>query len=159
MTRSLAGGGCSIAIEDPHQADVLALLAESDAYYAELYPAESNHLLDASALAAPEVTFLVARVSRRAVGCGAFVEHGVEFGEIKRMYIAPAMRGRKLGRLILDALEDRARALGLPRLRLETGVKQSAAITLYRLAGYRDIPPFGNYKADPLSIFMEKELA
>ncbi len=148
-----------IEVEDPHQADVLAMLADSGSYYAGLYPRESSHLLDASALAAPNVTFLVARVSDRAAGFGALVRHSAELGEIKRMYVDPAMRGRKLGRLLLDALEHCARADGLAWLRLETGVRQPEAIALYRSAGYREIPPFGNYKPDLLSTFMEKQLA
>jgi putative acetyltransferase len=147
-----------IAAEDPRQPELRAMLADSDRYYAALYPAESNHLLDASTLAGPEVTFLVARVSDRIAGFGAILRHGAAFGEIKRMYVDPAMRGLKLGRSILGALEDRARADGLSCLRLETGVKQSEAISLYRAAGYEEIPPFGDYKPDPLSIFMEKLL-
>jgi putative acetyltransferase len=95
-----------IGIEDPRQPELLAMLAESDRYYAALYPAESNHLLDASTLAGPEVTFLVARVPDRIAGFGAVVRHSAEFGEIKRMYVDPAMRGMKLGRSILGALED-----------------------------------------------------
>ena len=147
-----------IEIEDPRQPDLLAILAESDRYYAALYPAESNHLLDAAALAGPEVTFLVARAPDRVAGFGAVVRHGAEFGEIKRMYVDPAMRGLKLGRSILTALENRARTDGLPCLRLETGVKQPEAIALYRSAGYEEISPFGDYEPDPLSIFMEKRL-
>jgi putative acetyltransferase len=147
-----------IGIEDPRQLELLAMLAESDRYYAALYPAESNHLLDASTLAGPEVTFLVARVPDRVAGFGAVVRHSAEFGEIKRMYVDPAMRGMRLGRSILAALEDRARAEGLPCLRLETGVKQPEAIALYRSAGYEEIPAFGDYQPDPLSIFMEKRL-
>jgi putative acetyltransferase len=150
---------CEIAVEDPRQPELLALLADGDAHYAALYPAESNHLLDAAVLAAADVTFLVARVSHRAAGFGALLRHGVAFGEIKRMYVAPAMRGRKLGRLLLNALEERARCDGLPCLRLETDTKQPEAIGLYRSAGYSEIPPFGDYKPDPLSIFMEKRLA
>jgi putative acetyltransferase len=150
---------CRIAIEDPRQPEVVALLAESDSHYAALYPAESNHLLDASALAAPEVSFLVVRVLGDAAGFGALVRHDVKFGEIKRMYVVPAMRGQKLGRLLLSALEERARADGLPCLRLETGTRQPEASALYCSAGYREIPRFGDYKPDPLSMFMEKWLA
>ena len=148
-----------IGAEDPRQPELLAMLADSDRYYAALYPAESNHLLDASTLAGPEVTFLVARMPDRIAGFGAIVRHPGRFGEIKRMYVDPAMRGLKLGRSILTALEERARAEGLPCLRLETGVKQPEAIALYRSAGYEAIPPFGDYQPDPLSIFMEKRLA
>jgi putative acetyltransferase len=147
-----------IEIGDPRQPEVLVMLEDSDSYYASLYPADSNHLLDASTLAAPEVTFLVARVAERIAGFGAVVQHDAELGEIKRMYVDPAMRGRQLGRLLLSALEDCARAKRLSCLRLETGVKRSEAIALYRSAGYREIPPFGNYKPDPLSLFMEKRL-
>ena len=148
-----------IGIEDPRQPELLAMLADSDRFYGALYPAESNHLLDASTLAGPEVTFLVAHAPDRVAGFGAVVRHNSEFGEIKRMYVAPAMRGLKLGRSILVALEDRARADGLPCLRLETGVKQPEEIALYRSTGYQEIPPFGHYEPDPLSIFMEKRLA
>jgi putative acetyltransferase len=148
-----------IAIEDPRQPEVTALLAESDAYYAAMYPAESNHLLDASSLAQPEVTFLVARVCGRAAGFGALLRHRSTFGEIKRMYVAPAMRGRKLARSLLHALQEHALTDGLLCLRLETGIRQPEAMALYRSAGYREIPPFGDYKPDPLSIFMEKRLA
>ena len=137
---------------------MLAMLAESDRYYAALYRAESNHLLDASALAGPEVTFVVARMPARVGGFGALIRHSAGFGEIKRMYVDPVMRGMKLGRSILRALEDHARAEGLRCLRLETGVKQPEAIALYRSAGYEEIPPFADYQPDPLSIFMEKRL-
>ncbi len=147
-----------IEIEDPRQPEVIALLAESDSYYSTLYPAESNHLLDASFLARPEVTFLVARVYGQTAGFGALLRHRASFGEIKRMYVAPAMRDRKLGRLLLHALQEHALADGLPCLRLETGIRQPQAIALYRSDGYREIPPFGDYRPDPLSIFMEKRL-
>lgn len=74
------------------------------------------------------------------------------------MYVDPALRGLKFGRSILAALEEHARADGLRCLRLETGVKQPEAIALYQSAGYREIPPFGDYQPDPLSLFMEKWL-
>jgi putative acetyltransferase len=149
---------CRVAIEDPRQPAALAMLAESDAYYSTLYPAESNHLLDASTLAAPDVTFLVARVAGSAAGFGALLRHSTAYGEIKRMYVAPGMRRRNLGRLLLNALEGHARSGGLPYLRLETGIRQPESIALYRSGGFREIPPFGDYRPDPLSIFMEKRL-
>ena len=43
-------------------------------------------------------------------------------------------------------------------LRLETGIKQDAAIRLYESAGFRRRGPFGSYRDDPLSVFMEKPL-
>ena len=147
-----------ISIENPDQAEVHALLAASDAYMASLYPAESNHMVDVNTLTQPHVTFLVARAEGRAVGCGAVVKSGEEWAEIKRMFVSPAARGRKVGRRLLERLEGVARQSGIAALRLETGIKQPEALALYRSAGFREIEPFGEYRPDPLSLFMEKTL-
>ena len=134
------------------------MLAASDAYYAALYPAESNHLLDTVELKRPGVHFHVARLDGAVAGFGALVRHA-DYGEIKRMYVDPAARGQGLGRRLLAALEECARREGLRCIRLETGVRQPEALALYRAAGYREIEPFGAYRPDPLSVFMEKALA
>jgi putative acetyltransferase len=148
-----------IAIENPEQPEVAALLESSDAYMASLYPAESNHLLDIASLQRPEVTFLVARVDGRALGCGAVVNSGQGWAEVKRMFVSPGARGQKLGRRLLDKIESIAAERGATLLRLETGGRQPEALELYRSAGFVEIGPFGRYLADPLSIFMEKPLA
>jgi len=148
----------SIRIEAPDQPDVLRLLAASDAYHMSLYPPESLYLLDPAALRAPGVTFYVARLDGAAVGCGAILRRSQGEAEIKRMFVAPAARGRGLGRRILAVLETEARRSGIGRLRLETGTRQPEAVALYRAMGYRDVPPFPGYKDDPLSVFMAKEL-
>ena len=81
-----------------------------------------------------------------------------EYGEIKRMYVRPAFRGRGLGRRMLDHLAEHVRGHGLSRLRLETGIHQQEAIRLYEGYGFRRIPPFGPYREDPLSRYYEKVL-
>jgi putative acetyltransferase len=148
----------SIAVENPDRPDIRALLAEADAFYASLYPPERNYLLDVASLQRPGVGFYVARTLGRAAGYGAIVRHDGEWGEIKRMYVAPSARGRGLGRRILDTLEQHARDLGLRVIRLETGIHQPEAIGLYRSAGFADIAAFGAYVPDPISIFLEKIL-
>ena len=148
-----------IAIENPDQAEVAALLEASDAYMASLYPAESNHMLDIASLQLPQVTFLVARVDGRALGCGAVVSSGEGWAEIKRMFVSPAARGLKLGRRLLEEIEAIASRSGERLLRLEAGAKQPEALALYRSAGFVEIGPFGSYRPDPLSLFMEKTLS
>ena len=148
-----------IAAENPDQPDVAALLDASDAYMASLYPAESNHMLDIASLQRPGVLFLVARLDGRAVGCGAVVSSGEGWAEVKRMFVAPAARGLKLGRQLLAQIETLASRNGEQLLRLEMGAEQPEALALYRSAGFVEIGPFGSYRPDPLSVFMEKELA
>jgi putative acetyltransferase len=148
----------TLGLESPGQPDVARLLEALDAYQGSLYPPESNHFLDVEALAAPSVRFFVARRGREAVGCGALRIDRAGYGELKRMFVAPAARGTRLGRRILERIEEEARREGLDWLRLETGIRQPEALGLYRSAGYVEREAFGEYKPDPLSVFMEKRL-
>ncbi len=148
----------NIQVEDPASQAARELIERLDAYLIDLYPAESNHLLSVEALRRPNVTFLSASVDGAVAGCGAFVNQGAEYAEIKRMFVLPEFRGLKLGRRILEELENLARSSGLEFARLETGVYQSEALLLYEKAGYQRRGPFGDYSEDPLSIFMEKKL-
>ncbi|MDY6963925.1 MAG: GNAT family N-acetyltransferase [Pseudomonadota bacterium] len=149
----------TIAIEPPRQPEILRLLALSDAYAASLYPAESNHLVDISSLERPSVRFLVARKDGAVAACCALADAGDGTAEIKRMFVDPAWRGLRIGKLLLAAIIDSARQSNLEAIRLETGIHQPEAIGLYRAYGFTDIPPFGAYKPDPLSLFMEKRLS
>ena len=72
-----------------------------------------------------------------AVGCGAIVLSAEGFGEMKRVYIDPQHRGQQLGEKLLAALEEKARQRDCHTLRLETGIHQHAAITLYTRNGYQ----------------------
>jgi putative acetyltransferase len=148
-----------VSEESPNASGVADLLAESDAFAAALYPAESNHMIGVADLVAPGASFFVARIAGRAVGCGAVVT-GREpaFGEIKRMFVRAEARGQGAGRMILQALERAARDAGVWVLRLETGVANTEALALYKRHGYLTRGPFDSYTEDPLSIFMEKSL-
>lgn len=148
----------TIAREPVRQPEVLRLLEMSDAYMADLYPAESNHLLDVSSLEKPGVEFFVARNDGRIVGCCALVDAGDGTAEIKRMFVDPESRGLSIGRRLMEMLDSAGREMGLVAIRLETGISQPEALGLYRRFGYVEIGPFGTYKADPLSLFMEKRL-
>ncbi len=80
---------------------MIRLLAALDAYLESLYPPESNHILDIDTLCAPNIRFFVARRRGEAVGCGALRIDSAGYGEVKRMFVRPEARGRKLGRAIL----------------------------------------------------------
>ncbi len=75
------------------------------------------------------------------------------------MYVIPTARGTGLGRRLVTALEKEARALGVRRLVLETGVRQEAALALYRATGFHPIPLYGEYCLSPeTSVCLGKEL-
>jgi putative acetyltransferase len=147
----------TIAVEGAERDDVRALLQAAWSWSADLYPPESRHGLDLAAYACPEVTLLVARAAGVALGCGAFQLDGDRSAELTSMFVVPQAQGRGIGRAILAAIEE-ALCGRVAVLRLETGVRQPAAIRLYEGAGYHRRGPFGSYRDDPLSVFMEKPL-
>lgn len=120
--------------------------------------ADPDHLT-ADALASPVGAFVVAWVEDHAVGCGGVRHYDDGVGELKRMYVAPAFRGRGVSRRVLTALEARARILGYGCLILETGIRQPDAMRLYETSGYAVIEPYGFYRASPLSRCYAKTLA
>lgn len=149
----------TIHLSSPDNPDVCRLIDALDRYQQTLYPAESNHLLDLTALPASQVAVLLIQDNhQQGVGCGAVVLNSDGSGEIKRVYIDPQARGQRLGEKLLDALEKEALRRSCHTLRLETGIHQQAAITLYERGGYFNCPAFPPYQPDPLSLFMEKVL-
>jgi ribosomal protein S18 acetylase RimI-like enzyme len=81
------------------------------------------------------------------------------YAELKRMYVRPRFRRLGLGTAMLDHLARHVRERGTYVLRLETGIHQHEAIGLYEGAGFQPIPPFGEYREDPLSVFLEKRIS
>lgn len=144
---------------DPDASEVQALIAASDSYYVDLYPAESNHLESRADLKRPNVLFIGVRVDGELVASGAakIMQDDGTYAEIKRVFVLDQYRGRGLSNRIMQFLEAELARRGIELFRLETGVKQPEALGLYRKLGYRERPPFGSYRSDPLSVFMEKQ--
>ncbi|SCF47060.1 GNAT family N-acetyltransferase [Micromonospora mirobrigensis] len=105
-----------------------------------------------------DIRYLAVVEGGRAVGCGGIQALDRDTGELKRMYVRPAYRGRGIARQLLTALEELAFQLGHAELRLETGTYLPAAIALYTSAGYRPIPVYGEYVGNPYSVCFAKRL-
>lgn len=151
----------SIAQESPLGADLSLLMQRHTADMHADTPPESIHMMDASELAIPEVTFFVVRDNGTPVAMGAFKRLDADHAEIKSMHVLAEARGKGLSRLMLTHLLDQARAAGLRRLSLETGIQPTfvAARALYEKAGFTICPPFADYWDDPNSVFMTRSLA
>jgi GNAT superfamily N-acetyltransferase len=121
-------------------------------------PEDNFFELDETEVADGRGAFVIAREDGAAIGCGAVRRIDEQTAEVKRMYVAPAARGKRLGAKILAELEVQARKLGITRLVLETGERQPEAIALYEREGFRRIPKFGEYIDAPLSVCFGKDL-
>ncbi len=134
-----------------------ALLEQSHAMMLDLFEPEENYFLGFDALAAPEVHFVAARERQVVLGTGALVRKD-GYGEVKSMFTGPSARGRGVAAAILRALEDHAREIGLPILRLETATILDGAVRLYERHGFTRCARFGDYVANDVSVYMEKTL-
>ena len=90
--------------------------------------------------------------------CGALRSFADGVVEVKRMYVAPAVRSHGIGRALLSFLESEASRLGYARVVLETGVLQPEALRLYESSGYTAIPPWPPYDARDYARCFEKHL-
>jgi putative acetyltransferase len=135
----------------------------------------SAHALDLSGLRAPDVTFWSAwldasggeagapgdRAGATLAGVGALKRLAADHGEVKSMYADEALRGRGIGSAILRRIVAEARGRGMTRLSLETGAWPyfAPARAMYARHGFVECAPFGDYRADPNSVFMTLDLA
>jgi putative acetyltransferase len=147
-----------IARERPDTVDALTLIAELEALLEPLYPSTSRHGYSVEKLLAQGVAFFLIRADGAPAGCAGIQLVGSDYGEIKRMYVRPQYRGLGYGKRMIDYLARHAQAHDISLLRLETGIHQYAAIALYERYGFYQIPPFGPYHADPLSLCYERRL-
>jgi GNAT superfamily N-acetyltransferase len=146
MTGSPTAAAVNIQEVAPTSAEAEQCLSQ---YYAEIAerfeggfdPAQSiTPTLDE--FAPPAGTFLVMCRNGELVGCGGFKRLSADAVYLKRMWVAPEARGLGLGKLMLEALENRARELGYRKVRLETHKSLSEAQMLYRGQGYHEVPAF-----------------
>ncbi|MGC4874660.1 GNAT family N-acetyltransferase [Micromonospora sp. DT43] len=105
-----------------------------------------------------DVRYLAVVVNGRAVACGGLQALDAATGEIKRMYVRPAYRGRGVARQLVAALEECAFRQGHTVVCLETGTYLPAAIGLYTSCGYEPIPVYGEYVGNPYSVCFAKRL-
>jgi DNA-binding MarR family transcriptional regulator len=92
----------------------------------------------------PKGEIVVAYLRAEPVGCGALKHTAPRTTDIKRMWLAESARGLGLGRRLLNELEARAARSGARTVRLETSDLLHEAISLYRSAGYAEVPAFND---------------
>ena len=149
-----------IKIDDLHGAEIINLLQEHlrDMYLTS--PPESVHALDLEGLRQPEITFWTLWQNNNLAGCGALKELSPTHAEIKSMRTANEFRRKGVAAKLLQHIIEEAKRRNYQQLNLETGSMAyfEPAHKLYLSFGFKGCEPFSDYKEDPNSIFMVKEL-
>ncbi len=145
--------------DEPYDGPVAQrLIAAVQAEYVVRYGGPDEAPVDPSEFAPPHGLFLVGYLGTEPVATGGLRRSADGAVELKRMYVVPEARGKGLSRVMLAALEERARGLGATRVVLETGDRQPEAVGLYESSGYERTQGFGYYAGEPLSLSFEKRL-
>ena len=116
---------------------------------------ELEHL--ASEYAAPNGTFFLAEENGVFLGCIGLRRFAHGIGEIKRLYVSPAGRGRGIGRVLVEGVLAAAIQLGYTRLVLDTLPSMLSARRLYASLGFTPTAPY-RFNPVPGTAYLEKIL-
>ncbi|MFG3280549.1 GNAT family N-acetyltransferase [Streptomyces sp. NPDC048111] len=149
-----------IAVDDLSGPEVARFLDEHVRQMQSISPPESKHALDLDALRRPGITFWTARDAGTVVACGALKRLDAAHAELKSMRTAPARKRSGVASRLLGHIIAEARRMGFTRLSLETGSADFflPARNLYAKFGFLPCGPFADYRPDPNSTFLTKNL-
>lgn len=134
----------ALAAEDLDRARVLFRAYEAAVDAACCFAGFERELAElARVYGPPGGRLLLAMEGGEAVGCVALRPLGDGAGEVKRLFVLPAARGRGLGGALMVRLLAEAKAAGYRAVRLETLPDRMApALAMYRALGAKEIAPY-----------------
>jgi putative acetyltransferase len=149
-----------IELDDLTAPATIAFLEDHVTQLRALTPPESTHALDLDGLRAPGVVFWSARDGDAVVGCAALKALDDTHAEVKSMRTAADRARQGIASRLLATVIEHARDDGFRRLSLETGSSGAfaPARALYARHGFTECAPFADYRPDPLSVFMTREI-
>lgn len=150
-----------ITVDNLTGAEIAEFLDEHIRDMKAVSPPESKHALDLEGLRKPEITFWTVWDGDNLVGCGAIKELDAFHGEVKSMRTSSDCKRQGIASFLLQHMLNEACSRGYRRLSLETGSMDyfEPARKLYAKFGFEYCAPFSDYKEDPNSVFMTKELS
>jgi len=137
----------TITAATPADAPALKALLEA-AYRGDTARAGWNHEADIldderiapgelqAMLADPAVTIITARDGEGLIGCVAVTTKGESLGYLGMLCVSPMLQSGGLGRRLLDAAEDHARAIGIGHMEMTVIDSRAALIAWYERRGY-----------------------
>ncbi|SRR5579862_6958228 len=105
--------------------------------------------------APPEGRLLLAEYDGHLAACVSLHKLEPEICEMKRLYVRPQFRGKKLGGALVERIIGEAREIGYRRMRLDTVEPvMKDAVAMYRKFGFKEIPAY-RPNPNPGTLYME----
>lgn len=101
---------------------------------------------------------LLAFMEEQPVACAGLKRYSDLDAEVKRLWVEPAFRGRRIASALMDQIEGKARALGYRRVVLQTRPIMPDAVALYTKRGYALISNYPPYDKLPGAVCYAKAL-
>src|SRR5262249_20689686 len=92
--------------------------------------------------APPDGRLLLVSYDGQTAGCGGLKKLAPNIGEIRRVYVRPVFRGKRIGRTLIGNLISLARQIGYTNIRIHTTTFMKEAIALYHALGFKEIEPY-----------------
>lgn len=149
-----------IRIDDLSGPEVKKILTEHLEDMFATSPPECVFALDLDGLKKPNITFWTVWENSQLLGCGALKILDETHAEIKSMRTTSAARNKGIASSLLRHIIDVAKQKGLNKISLETGSQDffAPARKLYAKHDFIECGPFADYKLDPYSVFMTRNL-
>lgn len=137
--------------------DMLVQESPSFANYLRIqhYGAELDDLRSKYGL--PDGRLYLARADGKPAGCVALRKLDDKTCEMKRLYVRPQFRRKRIGAALVNRLLSDAREIGYQYMNLDTLPMLTTAIHMYRRLGFYEIPRY-NDSPLPETIFMQLKL-
>lgn len=146
--------------DDLDRDDVQALIASHNHFSKANSPLGKCHYFSADMLKHPDITFYGARINGELAGCAALLENPDGLGELKSMHTSEAFRGKGIAKALVRHIILESTRRGYQELALETGSSKGFAPSrhLYESLGFNRCEPFGDYRENGFSVFMNRQL-
>ena len=105
----------------------------------------------------PSGSLYLAWADEQPAGCIAMRRIDAHTCEMKRLFVRPEYRSRKLGRYLVRTIVASARAHNYEVMKLDSLTRLKSAYNLYRSFGFQDTQPY-TYNPLPAAVYMELKL-
>lgn len=107
--------------------------------------------------ALPHGRLYIANYDGQLAGCIAFRPFGNDCCEMKRLFVRPTFRGKKIGKALAEKIITDAKGMGYRAMLLDTLASLSSSTALYKTLGFYETEPY-RFNPLPSALYLRLDL-